>query len=321
MCLLSRSGGSGRGQSGLVTLLLVLVRTAWAKSTVPMAPDEAACSATRWRGLESNLPAHRSHLATIEGYTTMYKKLDSAAVLMLSLALGCMIAAVAGSTGVVLANDKPDMPHLTGQWTFNPSQSDNANEKIRDAEQESQVSQRSSGGSYPGGGGYPGGGYPGGGGIGMGRGGIGIGGGGMGRGGMGGGGMGRGPRGAVAQGGEINGDDLDTLATDPKTLSIGQDGQQVSITDDAGRARTLYADGKKHKEEDLGGQKTTIKTHLDGNRLVSESKLGHSGKLTETYELSPDGKQLFYTCRLDSSKLAGPLTIRRVYDHLANQPH
>jgi hypothetical protein len=251
----------------------------------------------------------------------MSKKFSSSTFVMLSLALGCLGAALAGSAGVALASDKSDKadaPRLAGKWTFNESQSDNAKQKIQEAEQNSQVSQRGSGGSYPSGGGYPGTDYPGGGnpggggGIGMGRGGIGMGGGGMGR-----GGMGRGPSGRAAQDGAINGEDMDTLATDPKALTIDQNEKQVSVTDDTDHTENLYPDGKKHKGDDTSGDKTGIKTHWNGNRLVSESKLGHSGKLTETYELSPDGKQLYVTSELDSSHLTGPLIIRRVYDNSA----
>jgi hypothetical protein len=97
-------------------------------------------------------------------------------------------------------------------------------------------------------------------------------------------------------------------------LRIEQNEQEISITDDTGRTKTLYPDGKKHKEQDSGGGTTAFKTHWDGERLVAEGKMGHSGKLTETYELSPDGKHLHVTSRLDSSQLTTPLTIRRVFD-------
>jgi hypothetical protein len=231
---------------------------------------------------------------------------------MLSLALSALLATVV-STRVVLAADKGDSPRLSGKWTYNASQSDNAKQKIQDAEQNSQVSQRGSGGGYPGGGGgYPGTDYPGGGGgVGMGRGGIGMGG--MGR-----GGMGRGPGGRAAQDQGLNSEDMDTLGTDPKSLTIDQNEKQISITDDADHTENLYPDGKKHKGDDSSGDKTGIKTRWNGNRLVSDSKLGHSGKLTETYELSPDGKQLYVTSELDSSHLGSPLIIRRVYDSSAS---
>lgn len=130
--------------------------------------------------------------------------------------------------------------------------------------------------------------------------------------------MGRGPMGRGSGGGSeaggIAGADVEALATNPKMLRIEQNEQQISITDDTGRTQILYPDGKKHKEQDSGQKTTEIKTHWDGERLVAESKMGHSGKLTETYELSPDGKQLDVTSRLDNSHLAAPLTIRRVYD-------
>jgi len=216
-----------------------------------------------------------------------------------------LLGALAAGAGVARADSKPEAatrPSFAGQWAFNAGQSDNANDKIREAQRNTRMAGRGPGGGYPRGG--------------MGRGGIGVGypGGGMGRGGMGRGGMGRG---GAPQSAPINGEDLETLANDSKTLTIGQNQQQFSILDDAGNSRTLYADGKKHKEEDAAGQKITVKTRWDANRLVSEHKLGHTGKLTETYELSPDSKQLIFTSRLESSKLSGPLTIRRVYDNAA----
>ena len=107
------------------------------------------------------------------------------------------------------------------------------------------------------------------------------------------------------------------LAATPKMLTVEQTDQQVTITDDGGQVTNLYPDGKKHKEKDSNGQSNTIKTQWEANRLTAESKLGHSGKLTQSYELSPDGKQLYVTQQLDSSKLNQPLVIRCVYDSAA----
>src|SRR5215472_18085177 len=148
----------------------------------------------------------------------MHNKFGILTVALLSLTLSFLTVALEGSARVALASDKPDTPHLSGKWTLNANQSDNAKQKVEEAQQNSRISQRGSGGNYPGsgtgggypgtdpggvgspgtdypgGGGYPGGGYPGGGG--MGRGGVGMGGPGMGR-----GGMGRGPGGSTVQGG------------------------------------------------------------------------------------------------------------------------
>ncbi len=212
-------------------------------------------------------------------------------------------------------------PHLAGQWTFNRDQSDDAGQKVREAEASAKGRQRSGspdrggyptgsdvpGGGYPGGSGrvgYPGGGYPGGMGLpgGMGR--VGV------------GGVGRGGRRSerTGEGAGLSPEDLEPLAANPKTLSVKQDDKLVEIIDDNGQTRNLYPDGKKHKETDASGRGVSIKSRWDGDRLVAESKLAHAGKLTETYELSPDGKQLVVISQLDNSQLSAPLVIRRVYD-------
>jgi len=234
------------------------------------------------------------------------------------LLLAC--ALVAGMATLARISLAKDQHHLAGKWNFNKDQSDDASQKVHDAEASAKSARGGypggsgpQGGGYPGGGGgYPGGGYPGGGGIGYPRGGgVGFPGG---RGGMGRGG--RGGPGATQDAG-ISAGDLEPLAASPKMLSIEQDEKRVTILDDAGRIRNLYPDGKKHKETDSSGQSTKIKAHWDGNRLVAESKLGHSGKLTETYELSQDGKQLYVISQLDNSHLSSPLVIRLVYDGAA----
>jgi hypothetical protein len=227
--------------------------------------------------------------------------LRTTSVLLLACAL---VAGLAALAHISLAENKA---RLAGKWNFNQDQSDDASQKVHDAE----ASAKSPGGGYPGGGGAQGGGYPGGGGIGFpgGRGGIG--------GGMGGGGIGRGgPRGGGGGAG-LSGEDLGQLAANPKMLGVEQDEKQITITDDTGQIRNLYPDGKRHKETGSSGQSTTIKAHWDGDRLVAESKLGHSGNLTETYELSRDGKQLYVISQLDNSRLSAPLVIRRVYDSAA----
>jgi hypothetical protein len=201
-----------------------------------------------------------------------------------------------------------DGAHLAGKWSLNQDQSDDANKKIQDA----RASARLQSNRYPDDGVSPSGtDYPGAG-PGAGTGGIGspAGRGGMGR-------MGRGQGGPMAEGPGLSDADVEQLAETPKALTVDQDDKQVTVTDDSGQVKNLYPDGKKHKEKDSSGQSNTVKTHWDGNRLVAESKL-HSGKLTETYDLSGDGKRLTFTQQLDSSQLGQPLIIRRVYDSAAS---
>jgi hypothetical protein len=216
-----------------------------------------------------------------------------------------------------------DKSQLAGQWNLNQDQSDDARAKIRAAQgQRPERRRRSSddypGGNYPSGGGYPGGGYPGGGypGGGYPSGGIG---GPLGR--HGGGYPGGGHRGGMgAQNRGLSGEEWERLSAQPKVLRIESQGKQFVISDDSGLVQTLYPDGKKHTEKDVNGNKTATKTQWQGSQLVVESKVGHSGKLTESYRISPDGKQLFVISRLEDPALTQPLSLQRVYDRAGTQP-
>jgi hypothetical protein len=200
-----------------------------------------------------------------------------------------------------------NQPKMSGRWEFNKDQSDDAQQKISDA-QNSQRGSNTSGGGYPGGGG--GGGYPGGGGGGgWPGGGGGWPGGGMGRGGMGRRG-GQGNRG----GSNVSSEDWNRLAETPKFLRLDQQSDKVVVTDDEDNAQTFYPDGKKHEDKDVNGKKVTTKTEWQSDMLVAETKLDHSTKLVQSFRLSDDGKQLYVISRLENSSLQSPVSIRRVYD-------
>jgi hypothetical protein len=236
---------------------------------------------------------------------------------------GVVIAACFLAASLVSVARAQNKTQLTGHWNFNQDQSDDAQIKVQDAQQNSKINANTgAGGNYPGGGGgYPGGGggYPGGGGGGYPGGGGGYpGGGGMGgiggRGGMGGGGMGRGGRQATQNGSSVSQEQWDRLAENPKYLRIDQRSDQIVVIDDADRAHTFYPDGKKHDDKDAGGNKISTKASWEGGAFIAETKMPHSQKLTETFRVSDDGKLLYVTSRFEASSLAGPLSIRRVYD-------
>jgi len=203
-------------------------------------------------------------------------------------------------------------PDLSGRWQFNKDQSDDAQQKITDA-QSNQRTTATNGGGYPGGGGgYPGGGggYPGGGGGYPGGGGGWPGGGGMGR-----GGMGRRGGQQANRGNTVSAEDWDRLGQTPKFLQIDQKSGQVVVTDDSDHAQTFYLDGKKHDDKDDNGKKiSSTKTGWQGDTLEAETKLEHGTKLTQSFSLSDDHKQLTVVSRLENSSLQGPVTVRRVYD-------
>jgi hypothetical protein len=220
----------------------------------------------------------------------------------------CFLAAFAA--GVARAQHTTQ---IAGRWNYNLDQSDDANQKVADAQQNSQRPSNAGGGypggGSPGGGGYPGGGggYPGGGGVWGGGGGGGV----WGNGGGGGrGGMGRNRGGA----GNLSTQDWDRLAANPKYVHIDQQSDKIVVTDDSDNSRTFYTDGKKHDDKDQDGAKISTKSSWDGNIFTAETRMAHSEKLTETFRVSEDGKQLFITSRFDAPSLSGPLSIRRVYD-------
>ena len=93
------------------------------------------------------------------------------------------------------------------------------------------------------------------------------------------------------------------------------------VTDDSAHAQTFYLDGKKHDDKDDNGKKiSSTKTDWQGDTLVAETKLDHGTKLTQSFRVSDDGKELTVVSRLENSSLQGPVTIRRVYDLMGRGP-
>ena len=127
-----------------------------------------------------------------------------------------------------------------------------------------------------------------------------------------GGGMGHGRQGTRSP--EVSSEDWDRLAANPKYLHIDQRSDQLEVSNDSDQGRTFYTDGKKHDDKDTDGKKISTKGSWEGDTFVAESKMNRSQKITDTYRLSSDGKQLFVTTRFEDSTLNGPVMIRRVYD-------
>jgi hypothetical protein len=127
------------------------------------------------------------------------------------------------------------------------------------------------------------------------------------------GGMGRGTR-QGTRGPEVTSEEWDRLAANPKYLHIDQRSDQIEVSNDTDQGQTFYPDGKKHDDKDVDGKKITTRSSWEGDAFVAETKLSRSQKITETYRLSSDGKQLYVTTRFEDTSLKGPVTIRRVYD-------
>lgn len=126
------------------------------------------------------------------------------------------------------------------------------------------------------------------------------------------GGHGAGAHGGSAAGGSRGGMNPQLLEA-PGRLTITQTGSSITFTDGNGRSQTLTTDNKKQKLP-LNNRTVDVKTKWDEGRLVKDADLGDGMKLTETYSLVPQPRQLHVMVKLEGSHLARPVNFRRVYD-------
>jgi hypothetical protein len=104
------------------------------------------------------------------------------------------------------------------------------------------------------------------------------------------------------------------LTSPPSKMTFSMTGAEVDLMDDQDRKRAFMTDGRKlQKSKDTNYQE--IAAHWDGKALVTDEKSPHGGKMSRTFELSEDGRQLYETLRVESSGRNGRTTnLRFVYD-------
>jgi hypothetical protein len=126
------------------------------------------------------------------------------------------------------------------------------------------------------------------------------------------GGGGRGQGGHNGEGRAQRGGMMDEL----QTLAIEQTGSNVKVTGKSGRVLAQYPSSDSTAEKNAGpegeSQRTTTAQWQNGQlTAVTQSP---RGKSTRTYSLSPDGKQLYVTTKMENERFKEPLTYRLVYD-------
>jgi hypothetical protein len=189
-------------------------------------------------------------------------------------------APATATNGPSLAPLPPPRTTILGAWKFNPDDSDDPRQRRQDS--------GGSNGGYGGGRGRRGGSWPGGGGGGYG-----------------------GRRGA----GESDEQRQKTqeLLRPPKSITLSMTGAEVDLVDDRGRKRAFMTDGRKlQKSKDENYQEIAAK--FDGTRLVTDEKNPRGDKMSRTFELSSDGRQLYETVHMTSGRSNTSLAIRYVYD-------
>jgi hypothetical protein len=190
---------------------------------------------------------------------------------------------------------------LEGAWKLNRDESDDPRTTAQDSRSTNGGNgggypgggYPGGGGRYPGGGGYPGGGYPGGGYP----------------------GGGRGPRGGQDDGGRNTDSDekIQELIRPAGSLSFVLKNAEVDVTDDRYRRLVFYTDGRQLKKS-ANDNDQEIAARWNGSQLVSDEKSPQGGKMSRTFELSRDGRQVYETLSIDRSKSRGPLAVRYVYE-------
>jgi len=103
------------------------------------------------------------------------------------------------------------------------------------------------------------------------------------------------------------------LLTPARAIRLSMRGAEVDLVDDRDRKRAFMTDGRKlQKSKDENYEEIAAK--FDGNRLISDEKNPRGGKMSRTFELSYDGRQLYETLRMTTGRNNSPLVIRFVYD-------
>jgi hypothetical protein len=199
-------------------------------------------------------------------------------------------------------------PNIAGTWALNKDESDDPRAAMRQA--------GNSGGNSNGGGRY------------------GAGGGTSGGGGWGGGGGQRGGSGGAGGGGNRRGGQNGPGAMNNLShLTIEQTPSSAKVTGDSGNVLALYSASESAPASSSGasssnssGSASSSSTadsetatappaaQWQGSQLVAVTPGRRQGSTTRTYELSPDGKQLYVTTKIDSPRFTKPVTFRLVYD-------
>jgi hypothetical protein len=211
-----------------------------------------------------------------------------------------------GSSGVAVQPEMvvPDKKQLFASWKYNVDESDDAQDKMREARgtnADNPANPRGGGGNgtgiHMGGIGSP---YPGG---------------------NGGGSGGGNPRngGSKSADSDYDRQQLQELMNPAGSITLAMKDTadakngEVLLTDDSGRQRAFYTDGHKvQKPKD--GKYQEFDAHWEDYRLVADMGGNHGPQISRSFEPAPGGKQLYEIVRLERTRSNGPVEIRFVYD-------
>ncbi|MGH9733865.1 MAG: hypothetical protein ACRD8A_04670 [Candidatus Acidiferrales bacterium] len=100
-------------------------------------------------------------------------------------------------------------------------------------------------------------------------------------------------------------------------LTITQTDKGLNVTGATGRliATTEAQSNDQNADDNDGGMRRMrpAEAKWQGSQLVATSDM-FGGAITRTFELSPDGKQLYMTTKMENQRLSQPVIYRFVYD-------
>jgi hypothetical protein len=112
-------------------------------------------------------------------------------------------------------------------------------------------------------------------------------------------------------------DRMRSLVAGAETLSIHYDDPRLLIVDAEDNQRILFTDGRKVGFE-MGSDLWEGKVKWKKSKVVLKAKSARGRKLTETFELLDDGRQLVISIEMDGSGAHLPsVEFRRVYERVA----
>lgn len=100
-------------------------------------------------------------------------------------------------------------------------------------------------------------------------------------------------------------------------LTIEQTDSSTKVTGASGRVLALSSASDPGGAKESGAQgdaDTPPAGKWQGSQFVVVTQRMGRGATTRTYELSPNGKQLFVTTKMESERFSQPVTYRLVYD-------
>lgn len=179
-----------------------------------------------------------------------------------------------------VAAEKKTLPRhdLWGNWTLNIYKSDDPRKKLNQSDRGNR------GGNGPTwGGGYPGarGGYP--------------------------------DRRVYGRESSADRNRTDDLIYPPNSFTLVRKDAEIDLTDDEDRTRVLFTDGRKIQKSKDDKYKE-LAARWDASRLVAEEKGPNGMKLTRSFEISPNGQQLYETLAIERGGTGGFVLIRYIFD-------